>query len=395
MMKQTSLFDDLDGGTALRSVGVPGSRGMLSKAQKLFNKLIARIESQRQLLRQWRDYVPVYQQRFASELIPLQQRLRERRIEMVALLDKAMSGKSLGKTHRAKVCDLMLGQLTELLNEAPDVELERLYDKYSDVSFGDARQDDMAFAHEMASRLFGVELDADDGACSPEDLARRIADKAQAAAAEQAQQATARKNGRKQSAKAAAREAMREQAAEGASRAIREAFRKLVSALHPDREADPAERARKTELMQQANQAYAARDLLALLELQLSLEQIDPATLSNIAEDRLAHYNLVLEEQVQRLDEEIADVTSPFVKSMGAPLPRPFTPQAVQRALDDDLRVLQLMLQDLEADLASFADIKALKSALRHYRIEDPEDELDPFERMLIAELQAGLRKPR
>lgn len=109
MMKQTSLFDDTHGGTALRGVGVPGSRSTLSKAQKLFNKLIARIESQRQLLRQWRDYVPVYQQRFADELIPLQQRLRERRIEMVALLDKAMSGKALAKTHRAKVCDLLLG----------------------------------------------------------------------------------------------------------------------------------------------------------------------------------------------------------------------------------------------------------------------------------------------
>lgn len=251
----------------------------------------------------------------------------------------------------------------------------------------------MAFAQEMASRLFGVELDADDGAYSREDLARRIAEKAHAAAAEQAQQARGRKSGRKQSAKAAKRETLREQAAEGASRAMREAFRKLASALHPDRETDPKERARKTELMQQANQAYAARDLLALLELQLSLEQIDPTTLSNIAEDRLKHYNLVLEEQVQRLDEEIADVTSPCTISMGAPLPRPFTPQAVQRALDEDLRTLQLMLHDLEADLASFADIKALKSALRYYRIEDPEDDLDPYERLLLAELQAGLRQ--
>lgn len=393
MMKQGALFDDLDGGTTLRTVGVPGTRSALSKAQKLFNKLIARIEWQRQLLRQWRDYVPIHRQRVAVEFAPLQQRLRDRRIEMVALLDEAMNGKALGKTHREKVRDILLGQLTELLSEAPDTELERLYDKYSDVSFADARQDDMAFAQQMARSLFGVELDADEGTASPEDLAKRIAEKPRVDA--QAQKAKTRNSGRKQSAKAAAREAMRKQAAESASRAIREAFRKLVSALHPDRESDPRERARKTDLMQQANQAYAARDLLALLELQLSLEQIDPATLTDMAEDRLGHYNLVLEEQVQRLGEEIADVTSPFVLGMGGPLPHPFTPEAVRQSLDDDMHALQLMLQGLEADLDSFRDIKALKSALRHYSIEEPDDDLDPLERLLIAELQGGLRTTR
>ena len=58
-------------------------------------------------------------------------------------------------------------------------------------------------------------------------------------------------------------------------RAVREIFRKLASALHPDRETDPGERARKTALMQRANVAYAANDLLGLLELQFEVDQID------------------------------------------------------------------------------------------------------------------------
>jgi len=70
--------------------------------------------------------------------------------------------------------------------------------------------------------------------------------------------------------------AQRDQAAQGGTRAVREVFRKLASELHPDRETDPAEHARKTELMQRVNQTYKAGDLLALLELQLSIEQIDP-----------------------------------------------------------------------------------------------------------------------
>jgi len=99
---------------------------------------------------------------------------------------------------------------------------------------------------------------------------------------------------------------MREQAAQGASRAMREVFRKLASELHPDREPDPDERVRKTVLMQRVNQAYAAGDLLALLELQLSIEQIDASTLAGIAQDRLAHYNHVLEAQLQSLQDELS-----------------------------------------------------------------------------------------
>ena len=76
-MKQASLFDDADGGTALPTLGVPGSKPALSKTQKLFNKLIDRIASRRRLLQEWRDFVPVYQQRFVAEIAPLNDRLRQ------------------------------------------------------------------------------------------------------------------------------------------------------------------------------------------------------------------------------------------------------------------------------------------------------------------------------
>ena len=58
----------------------------------------------------------------------------------------------------------------------------------------------------------------------------------------------------------------RGQAALEASQSVRDVYRKLVSALHPDREADGAERERKTALMQRANQAYERNDLLELLD---------------------------------------------------------------------------------------------------------------------------------
>lgn len=58
---------------------------------------------------------------------------------------------------------------------------------------------------------------------------------------------------RKKTAKQLARDAQREAEEKQMSQSIREVYRKLASALHPDREPDPVERQRKTELMQRAN----------------------------------------------------------------------------------------------------------------------------------------------
>ena len=100
---------------------------------------------------------------------------------------------------------------------------------------------------------------------------------------------------------------------------MREVFRKLVSELHPDRETDPVEYARKTEAMQRVNQAYKAGDLLALLEMQLRIEQIDPAALAGLAEERLRHYIHVLEEQSRRLRDELAEFVAPFARMVDDP----------------------------------------------------------------------------
>ena len=50
---------------------------------------------------------------------------------------------------------------------------------------------------------------------------------------------------------------------------------------HPDRETDAQQYNVKTTLIQKANQAYAAKDLLALPERQLQIEQIDTSHIAS------------------------------------------------------------------------------------------------------------------
>ena len=158
-------------------------------------------------------------------------------------------------------------------------------------------------------------------------------------------------------------------------RAVRVVFRKLASALHPDREPDAAERAAKTELMKRVNQAYQSGDLLALLELQLSIEQIDQEALGRLAREQLRDYVRVLERQSRRLREELSEVLAPFVAALGGTAPRGFNPKIVNRALDADIRALKETIRGLDADLLRFRDSRQLIASLSEFRIDDLDDD--------------------
>lgn len=91
-MKQEFLFDEdtSHGGATLLPVGVVGSTASLTKAQKQFNKLVAKIAEQRREIAQWQAFIPIHLQRCSVELEPLVVSMREKGIAKVRLLDAAM-----------------------------------------------------------------------------------------------------------------------------------------------------------------------------------------------------------------------------------------------------------------------------------------------------------------
>ncbi len=356
--------------TDLLAVSIQGSTTALSKGHKRFNKLVADIQAQRQLIAQWSGYASTYQQRVLTELEPLRKKLHLKMVDLTQLLDRSMTHSSLGKSHRAKIQDMLRTLLGQLLTESDDPELVRLHDKHSDMSWKDIQAEDVDFSQTMARALFGVEVEVDEAEDATfEAFAQKLNEKIQAQAQAQEQKAAERRSSRKKSAKTVAAEALRAQAAQAATQSLREVYRKLVSELHPDREADATRRDEKTALMKRVNQAYDASDLLALLELQLEIEQIDGQALAGMSEDRVNHFNAVLSGQLKQLKAELAERTEYFSMILG-PRSRVLSPVAVQRAFDDDVRQLKQHLQGLDDDLKRFQDIKQLKNSLRDYRIE-------------------------
>ena len=400
---QKSLFENDPAPQALVTAAVPGSARTLSREQKQFNKLIAQIEATRRELEVWREFIPQMRQTYLTQIEPALATLREKRLALVALFDEVMSGKVLNKTERRKLAEILCATLRELLSTGETPQLVQLYNKYSGVSFEEEQQENAEMLQAMASEAFGVKFSDDDLTGTPDEIAARIAAKVQAAeemrearrAGKTAKRAKAGKENPK-NAKAAAREAQREQVAQGASKSVREVYRKLASELHPDREPDPVERERKTALMQKVNQAYDKGDLLALLELQLQIEQINPAALAGMARERIIHYNAVLTGQLQRLRDEMEELLAPFTMTMGVYSVREFSPQQVRASHDDDVRELQSGISSLDKDLHDFKDIAKLKQNLKHYRLGDVvAGDLDEIDELLMESLDLMPRRSR
>jgi hypothetical protein len=364
---------------------VPSDARPPSRLQRKFNKIVEQLTQQRAELQRWQLFRDHYQRKLAADYQPLAKRLRERRISMVTLLDRAMDGRELGKRQRDKVEEILRQMLAELLGESEDAELIRIHDKYAEVRYQDRKLGRLDEMRTLASEEFGIDVDAYDGADDLDELAQWLKERLRGAAAESEPAADREAP---TGARARKREAARAEVAEGGTRAVRNAFRKLASELHPDREPDPTERARKTELMKEVNQAYKDANLLALLELQLRLEQLDTSSFAGLAEEQLRHYIHVLEEQSRGMAEEIDELIQPFTVAFGGSAPRKLTPDLVHRSLEADIRHLKGVLREVEDDLKVLQDIRVLKSSLERVRVDtlDDDEPWDAYE---------GRRRPR
>jgi len=360
---------------AVAVLGVAASGPALTKTQKRFNQLIDKLKGQREEVKRWEAYRRFYQQQLSDKYQPMVTRLREQRVVMAQLLDQALDGGELGKRERDKAQYLLQQLLEALLEAGEEPLLVRLHDKYAAASLQELRRERMDALRAAAHEALDIDVDAYGGGESPAEFESWLEDQVRASREQSAAAAEGDAAPKRKSAKASKREALREQVVEGGTRAVREAYRKLVSELHPDRESDPTEQIRKTELMQQVNQAYKSGDLLGLLELQLRLEQIDASALAGLADERLRHYVHVLEEQSRQLRDELSELIEPFALVLGESSARRVTPDAVQRLLDQDIRDMKAVLRKLEMDVICFRDVRQLKQSLGQYSVEPLDDD--------------------
>lgn len=347
----------------LRIAEQPG-QPPLRPAQQSFNALLAQIDAQRAILAAWNQAIEAYHQRYARDVAPLLDRYYAAHADLVQALVDASARKGLGRTLlrnlHAVIARLARDLADNVRDPATRTAMQALHAQFAEEATTDSQ--------------FPAEDPADppsDAPESPEDIVRRVEEEMQARQARAAQERERHHASRAR--KPSAQQRQQQDAAQEASQSVRAVYRKLASALHPDREPDEAQRQRKTALMQRVNQAYAAGSLLDLLQLQLEVEQIDAEHLVAVGDSHLQRYNQVLTEQLADLQLEVATLEANMREQLGTTSRRKLQPAQLMAQLRSQIQALEHDIPLLQREVKAVEDNDYLKQWLRAQR----EDLLD------------------
>ncbi len=353
-----------------------GTKAAVTRDQKEFNTLIKKLETERLRLAAWKDAMAIVASRAGGEYHVIEQECVVHQRKLAMLLDHMYDHKSLSKKDRVKLADLISSLALDVLDEEDDPDMKDIYNRYSGDDFDEIEAEGGVLFKDMMQDMFGLEVEGDVDFRSPEAMLEALAEQMASKGGQHAHNAKPQGSARAQSKSALAREQREAAEKERLQQSVREIFRKLVSQLHPDRELDPAERQRKTALMQRVNGAYTNNDLLGLLELQLEVEQLDQAGLDKLSGERIKQYNKILTGQLRELEREIAFIEHSAEMEVEWTENRRLTPQLVLRCIEDDIDELRRQLANLVNDIDEFADIAKLKAFLKHYR-PPPDEDID------------------
>lgn len=358
------------------------SGAALSKEQQIFNLLIEQISKRREQLAAWSLLAPQYQKVYAEELVPLQSNVDRLSRALIVKLDEHASHEKLSASERQTISKLLLGLLENFPDIGRDDALKRIFNRHASTDYDEEIALGVADMKTDLEQMFGESFGDDIDMRSSEALLKRAREKmaahqAREAAKEQAREerkaARAKNKKRPDATTAGHQEKLRAEL----TQSLRDIYRKLASALHPDRETDPQRRQHKTELIQSLNQAYAKQDLLHMLELQMQLQQIDQHALNDIGTERLEQYNRLLHEQIADLDREIAQEETQFAHSYGISPARRVTPGTALKSLELQIRETQHSIAAIEENLKNMSDIKSLKGWLKEEKKRLKEREFD------------------
>jgi len=366
-----------NGSQSLR-ISITGQAERLTPAQKKFNTLINRLDRQRKRLAEWQEIMPFYREEVINTFEPLRESYAGYQAMMVALLDSHYLNNCFTRLQREKVSHIILNICEELINVHGRDDLKIIANRHSDIDFDDQQELNKAMGEDVLRAMLesefdlelgDVRLDMDDPYGTVERLGTILE--------EQQCKAKPRRHQRKKTARQLAKEEREKEEENRISQSIQAVYRQLVGALHPDREQDPEQRQRKTDLMKQVTVAYKNRDLLQLLELQLTVEQINQDEIDSISEDRLKYFNKILQRQSQELKQEIEEIELHLKAAGGFKSFEPLTPKKLVSALRTDKKKLEFSIIEIQRDLNQFNDVRNVKRWLKTYELpSDMPDEL-------------------
>ena len=268
-----------------------------SAQQKKLNRLIDKIEQQKISLSMWENAQAEIQQHTRQKLLPVYSELHEVLFQQLEQLWNMLHSHEFSKANLQQL-DEKIAQLVHMLKRSKMLNDEQLkLVKQIDTFYQQHAQQSVKKNKKVQSAKFEQHQ-------SYEQIAELEQDDFEQYVVEQ-QQA-------REQAKQLRQQQKREQAEQMAAQSLKTVYLKIAAMIHPDREQDESKKAEKTELFQQASQAYEQQDLFYLLKLQLQLEQNKGVGAKELSAEQVKFYKLALDAQSQQLESQISEILDSF-----------------------------------------------------------------------------------
>jgi hypothetical protein len=357
---------------------------ILTPAQRTFKRLIEEIEKIENRQQELGGLLDTFRSLFAAKLNPLQDERDTIHRALVLFLDSQLLRDGWSEFDRSTMRQVLCKMAELLFGGKYHDEMEVLFDRHSEVSLADRTAEQKRELAEDLEAAFGVNMKtAADSGQTPEEMLRealRQLETDEAAGAEVGGAADAHAD-KKRNTRKSARVREEEKQALDAGNLLKQIYRKLASALHPDRETNQEERLRKTALMTEVNQAYADGNLLKLLHLQWQALKIDARAAGAMADDKLKVINQTLAQQRDELKVECRELETMIREKFHLPPTGALTTASLQKALKSQAANARIGNGNLRHDLTSIrhsrAEFKTWLGVQRDWL--DEEDSLDEF----------------
>ena len=319
-----------------------------SAQQKKLNRLIDQIEQQKISLATWQNAQAEIQQHTRQKLMPVYSELHEVLFQQLDQLWTLLQQHEFSKTDMQQL-DEKIAQLAQLLKRSKMLKDEQLklvkqigifYQQHAQQSAKKNKKVQSAKFESNESFEQSVELEQDD-------FEKYAAEQQQA----------------REQAKQLRQQQKREQAEQMAAQSLKTVYLKIAAMIHPDREQDETKKKEKTELFQQASQAYEQQDLFYLLKLQLQLEQNKGLGTKELSAEQVKFYKLALDTQSQQLESQIEEILDSFQLTIKA---ESVHISDVYKAIDADCAELKQQLKWEKERLKHMKKLSGVEMLLGH-----------------------------
>jgi len=360
----------------------PSPQQSPTPAQQQFNALSEKIAQQKQQVEEWQALVVLVQQRIHGKLMPLYDQLARQQGQLIEQLHQASLQYPLTAWENAQLQRVIIELCEQVLrHKLPDEDplIAQIYQLYL------AEQAHTNPLAPVASELpqqqhlqpldHGFEPDCGVALFDADDLTTDLATDLVTSFEIMAQQQEAERDYQKQQRKMARlalkqqanekQETAQQQANAPAQKSSRQLYQRLAAMLHPDREQDEQQKITKTDLMQQATEAYQSQDLLGLIELQNAVSFNTNSNFAQLADEQLHLYNLNLRRYSQTLDENITGHKARLASLCAIERVEMVTAKRVIKKLKEQASLLTQYNAMLSQQLKNLKDAKAIKAFLR------------------------------